>query len=89
MSLTTVAEYALMLTGSSPPQPQSPALANLTVRERELLVLVAQGHTNAEIAALLHLSTSTVSFRLNRIRAKTGSHRRADLTRFALQAGLL
>jgi predicted ATPase/class 3 adenylate cyclase/DNA-binding CsgD family transcriptional regulator len=89
MSLTTVAEYALMLTAPSPPQPQSLVLANLTAREHELLVLVAQGHTNAQIAALLHLSTSTIRARLNRIRAKTGSHHRADLTRLALQAGLL
>jgi MFS family permease len=44
---------------------------------------------NAEIAAQLNLSAGTVRHRLDRIRAKTGSSRRADLVRFALQAGLV
>ncbi|MGH3259578.1 MAG: hypothetical protein ACRDOU_29955 [Streptosporangiaceae bacterium] len=41
------------------------------------------------IAEQVHLSAGTVRSRLDRIRAKTGCSRRADLVRFALQAGLV
>ncbi|HEX7266717.1 MAG TPA: helix-turn-helix transcriptional regulator, partial [Streptosporangiaceae bacterium] len=53
------------------------------------LTLVAQGRTNAQIAAQLSLSVRTVSSRLDRIQARTGCQRRADLTRLALQADLV
>jgi DNA-binding NarL/FixJ family response regulator len=58
-------------------------------RERELVTPVAQGHTNAQIAARLHTSVRTVGSHLDRIRDKTGCRRRADLTRLALTAGLV
>jgi DNA-binding CsgD family transcriptional regulator len=61
----------------------------LSARERELLILVARGRTDAQIAADLFISPCTVSSHLDRIRDKTGCRRRADLTRLALQAGLL
>jgi len=61
----------------------------LTPRERELVALVAQGRTNAEIARQLFISVRTVSSHLDRIRAKTGARRRADLTRLALQESLV
>jgi DNA-binding CsgD family transcriptional regulator len=61
----------------------------LSARERELVTLVAQGATNAQIAAALHISVRTVSSHLDRIRDKTGARRRADLTRLALTAGLV
>ena len=51
--------------------------------------LVAQGRTNAQIAAQLHISIRTVGSHLDRIRDKTGCRRRADLTRLALSAGLV
>ena len=90
MSLATVAEYALMLTvpGSPPPQPP-PGLGQLSAREQELVTLVAQGRTDAQIASELYISTSTVRSHLDRIRDKTGCRRRADLTRLALDAGLV
>jgi len=50
--------------------------------------LVAQGSTDVQIAAELFISVRTVSSHLDRIRAKTGCRRRADLTRLALTAGL-
>ncbi|HEY7144068.1 MAG TPA: LuxR C-terminal-related transcriptional regulator, partial [Streptosporangiaceae bacterium] len=65
------------------------AIAQLSIRERELVTLVAQGHTDAQIAAQLYISVSTVRSHLDRIRDKTGCRRRADLTRLALQAGLV
>ncbi|HEV2239775.1 MAG TPA: LuxR C-terminal-related transcriptional regulator, partial [Streptosporangiaceae bacterium] len=104
MSLTTATEYALMLAAShaAPPgaggaalaTPDGPAatptgLDKLSPRERELVTLVAQGRTDAQIAAQLYISVRTVSSHLDRIRDKTGCRRRADLTRLALSAGLV
>ena len=89
MSLATAAEYALMLTDPGPPQPAAPPLGPLSVRERELVTLVARGRTNAQIAAQLYISVRTVGSHLDRIRDKTGCRRRADLTRLALTMGLV
>ncbi|MGH3171159.1 MAG: response regulator transcription factor, partial [Trebonia sp.] len=61
----------------------------LTERERELVTLVAQGRTNAQIADQLFISIRTVSSHLDRIRDKTGYRRRADLTRLALSEGMV
>jgi len=89
MSLGTAAEYALLLTAPSPRQQPPPGLARLSARERELVTLVAQGRTDAQIAEQLYISPRTVSSHLDRIRAKTGCRRRADLTRLALSEGLV
>ena len=89
MTMATAAEYALMLTDPGPPQPTAPGAGKLSARERQLVALVAQGHTNAQIAAQLYISVRTVTSHLDRIRDKTGCRRRADLTRLALTAGLL
>ena len=89
MSLATAAEYALMLTDPGPPQPAAPGSGQLSARERELVALVAQGRTNAQIAAQLYISVRTVGSHLDRIRDKTGCRRRADLTRLALSEGLV
>ena len=89
MSLDTAVEYVLMLTDPGPPTPAAPGPGTLSARERELVTLVAQGRTNAQIAAQLYISVRTVSSHLDRIRDKTGCRRRADLTRLALSAGLV
>jgi DNA-binding CsgD family transcriptional regulator len=89
MSLATAAEYALMLTEPGPPQPTPPDPGTLSARERELVILVAQGRTNAQIADELYISVRTVGSHLDRIRDKTGCRRRADLTRLALSARLV
>jgi len=78
-----------MLTDAGPPQPAAPGPGQLSVRERELVTLVAQGRTNAQIAAQLYISVGTVGSHLDRIRDKTGCRRRADLTRLALITGLV
>jgi non-specific serine/threonine protein kinase len=90
MNLATAAEYALMLTapGEQPP-PGALGPGKLSARERELVTLVAQGHTDTQIAAQLFISVRTVSTHLDRVRDKTGCRRRADLTRLALSAGLI
>ncbi|HEV3288394.1 MAG TPA: helix-turn-helix transcriptional regulator, partial [Streptosporangiaceae bacterium] len=67
MSLDTAAEYALMLTTPSPQPPAAaPSPGRLSVRERELVTLVAQGRTDAQIAAQLFISVRTVRSHLDR-----------------------
>jgi non-specific serine/threonine protein kinase len=89
MSAATAAEYALLLTAPEPDPAASPGAGQLSARERELVTLVAQGATDAQIAAQLYISPRTVSSHLDRIRDKTGCRRRADLTRLALSIGLI
>jgi DNA-binding CsgD family transcriptional regulator/tetratricopeptide (TPR) repeat protein len=90
MSMATAAEYALLLTApDAPPAQAAPGTARLSARERELVTLVAQGRTDADIAAQLYISIRTVRSHLDRIRDKTGCRRRADLTRLALAAELV
>jgi ATP/maltotriose-dependent transcriptional regulator MalT len=90
MGLAAAAEYVLMLTGPESLQPQAPrGPSRLSARERELVTLVAQGSTDADIAGQLYISIRTVRSHLDRIRDKTGCRRRADLTRLALAEGLV
>jgi predicted ATPase/DNA-binding CsgD family transcriptional regulator len=92
MTRTTATEYALLLLSPQPQHTQdlpTAGLPRLSARERELVTLVAQGRTNAQIAGQLFISARTVNSHLDRIRDKTGCGRRADLTRLALQAGLV
>ncbi|MBV9208349.1 MAG: hypothetical protein JO037_23760 [Actinobacteria bacterium] len=89
MSLDTAAEYALLLADSGPSQPAAQGPGTLSARERELVILVARGRTDAQIAAELYISIRTVRSHLDRIRDKTGCRRRADLTRLALSTGLV
>jgi predicted ATPase/DNA-binding CsgD family transcriptional regulator len=89
MSMATAAEYVLLLTAPDPPPTGTAAPGNLSPREQELVILVARGRTDADIAGQLHISIRTVRSHLDRIRDKTGCRRRADLTRLALAAGLL
>jgi len=90
MTLATAAEFAVMLTAAGPPQSEpAPGSGQLSAREQELVTLVAQGRTDAQIAGQLYISIRTVRSHLDRIRDKTGCRRRADLTRLALQAGLV
>lgn len=63
-------------------------LERLTPREREVLGLVAGGATNAEIAERLSISLHTVTRHLTHVYAKTGTKRRAEAVRYALERGL-
>ena len=56
-------------------------LSALTVREREVALLVAEGQTNAQIAARLHLSESTVEKHVSRVLGKLGLSSRAGVVR--------
>ncbi|PPF76285.1 response regulator transcription factor [Pseudoclavibacter sp. Z016] len=64
-------------------------LEQLTDREREVLLLVARGHANAEIAELLFISPHTAKTHVNRIMAKVHAHDRAQLVIIAYESGLL
>jgi DNA-binding NarL/FixJ family response regulator len=70
-------------------QPRSDGLASLTERETEVLLLVAQGFTNAEIAARLVLSHATAKTHVSRILTKLGLRDRAQLVVAAYEGGLI
>jgi len=70
-----------------PPGPGGPG-GPLSAREREILALLAGGASNATIAQTLFVTPNTVRTHLDRIRDKTGARTRADLTRYAIAAGI-
>ncbi len=61
----------------------------LSGREQEVLGLIAQGMTSAEIAATLYLSPHTVQSHRDHIMAKLGLHSKAALIRYAISRGLI
>ncbi|HEX5375656.1 MAG TPA: response regulator transcription factor [Solirubrobacterales bacterium] len=65
------------------------AATALSPRETEVLRLMALGHTNREIAGQLSLSVRTVETHRSHIQQKLGLSSRPDLTRYALENGLL
>ncbi|MFF3319083.1 response regulator [Streptomyces sp. NPDC003035] len=81
--------------GSSDPEDGQDApsyserLGALTTREREVLVLVAGGHSNDEIAERLEVSPLTVKTHVNRTMAKLGARDRAQLVVTAYESGLV
>jgi DNA-binding NarL/FixJ family response regulator len=97
MSVETAIEYALSEEGSSTrsPAPEQPPPsagehpAELTLREVEVLNLVAEGLTNPQVAQKLFLSPRTVQRHLNSVYRKLGVSSRTAATHLALEHDLL
>ncbi len=85
--LTNAAERSLirewMLDGA-----QGPAVP-LTPREEEVVKLIAEAHTNAQIAEILHLSEKTVESHRANVLRKLGMRDRVELVRYAIRRGLI
>lgn len=77
---------------SAPAQPvldNLPELAELTDREREVLLFVARGSSNQQIAEKLFISPHTAKTHVNRVMTKLHAHDRAQLVIVAYETGLL
>ena len=61
----------------------------LSAREREVLTMVARGHTNQQVADSLGLSVKTVESYRARVMKKLGAKERAELVQYAMKSGLM
>ena len=81
---------AAVLTPTPIAQPQPDELPDgLTPRETDVLQLIAQGHSNTEIAQRLYLSSATVKTHINHIFQKTGARDRAQAVTYAYRNNLV
>jgi DNA-binding NarL/FixJ family response regulator len=83
VSKQVVEDYVNRIGGALDP------LDALTPRQREILQLVAEGHTSKEIAQQLRLSLKTVEAHRAQIMERLGVHELAGLVRFAVRVGLI
>lgn len=85
VSKKIVASY---LQQASPERTDDP-FKKLTDREREIMQLVAEGHSNKKIASDLSISIKTVESHRSKIMEKLNLHGTADLTRYAISRGII
>jgi DNA-binding NarL/FixJ family response regulator len=86
---TLITRYVLPSRPVAQPETFADELAQLTEREREVLLLVARGRSNQEIADELVISPHTAKTHVNRVMAKVQAHDRAQLVILAYESGLL
>ncbi|MBC9945111.1 response regulator transcription factor [Leucobacter sp. cx-328] len=84
-----IARYVAAPAAPAVDEAAHPELATLTEREREVLLLVARGKSNQEIADELFISPHTAKTHVNRIMMKVFAHDRAQLVILAYESGLL
>lgn len=82
-------ELLLCLEHEPVPKHKMDDLERLTPREREILQLIAEGHTNRQVAAKLGLSQKTVDTHRTNLMRKLDLHDAQSLTRFAVRHGLI
>lgn len=68
--------------------PRRRGSSGLTHKEKEILQLIAEGHSSKQIAKNLNLSLNTVHVHRNNIMKKLGIHKQAELVRYALKEGI-
>ncbi|SEE47776.1 response regulator transcription factor [Streptomyces sp. Ag109_O5-10] len=71
------------------PLPRTSGLGALTGRERDVLIAVASGWTNAEIAQWLSIAPTTVKTHVSNVLAKIGARARVQAVTFAYESGLI
>ena len=71
------------------PGQREPRSSGLTPRQTEIVQLVAEGHRNAEIAAILGMSIKTVETHRTQLMARLGVHDVTGLVRYAIRVGLV
>ncbi|MEV5958145.1 response regulator transcription factor [Streptomyces sp. NPDC051987] len=71
------------------PLPRASGPGALTGRERDVLIAVAAGWTNAEIAQWLHIAPTTVKTHVSNVLAKIGARARVQAVTFAYESGLI
>lgn len=69
--------------------PSKTFAGTLSARQREVLQLVAEGHTMKDIAERLRLSTKTVEYHKSRMMERLGLHTTAELTKYAISEGII
>ena len=85
-------DYQHLVELRSPEKPEegkAVGLEALSVREREVLEMVAQGSSNYEIGEKLNLSHKTIARHRERIMSKLNLHSRTELVKFAIRTGLI